>query len=114
VASGPIYVQSSEVDGSGEYLSAGLGYSSSPIPISLSAVYYTPLQTHRYVPEGMNARKEHIDQMKVDIQSGLSSPAGTPSAYSRTIAILQLDLLWKTYENYFMFEYNKFQPPRER
>jgi hypothetical protein len=79
--------------------------------LSFSKTSHHKVKIHRYVPKGMNAREEHIEQMKTDIQSGVDSPAGIARPYSRWFAINRLDDVWKAHKYYFTSKYNEYQPP---
>jgi hypothetical protein len=106
---GAISVFSPEVTGSGGYIATGNGASLIPLSFSFSKTFYKPIAEYRYVPEGLDAREEHIKQMKDDIQSGVDSPGGTARPYSRLGAINQLDDVWRTHETYFRYRYHLYQ-----
>ncbi|RME58489.1 RHS repeat-associated core domain-containing protein [Candidatus Parcubacteria bacterium] len=105
---GAISVFSPEVSGSGGYIATGNGVSLIPLSFSVSKTFYKPIEKHRYVPRGLDAREEHIKQMKDDIQSGVDSPAGMARPYSRWGAINRLDDVWKAHETYFKFQYHLY------
>jgi hypothetical protein len=109
---GAVTVWSPEVTGSGGYIATGDGVSLLPVSVSVSKTNYRATKIHRYVPEGMDAREEHIEQMKIDIQSGLDSPGGTARPYSRWAAVNQLDDVWRAHEYYFTSKYHLYQPPK--
>jgi hypothetical protein len=111
ISGGAISVFSPEVVGSGGYITTGSGASLLPISVSFAKTNYWATKKHRYVPIGMDAREEHIEQMKNDIRSGLDSPAGAARPYSRWGAINRLDDVWNTHEAYFTFYYHVYQPP---
>jgi hypothetical protein len=108
---GAISVWSEHVNGSGGYVASGNGVSLIPLSLSGSKTFYTTVEKHRYVPEGFDAREEHIQKMKDDIQGGVYSPAGRARPYSRWGAINRLEDVWEAHEHYFTSQYHVLQPP---
>ena len=111
---GAVKVFSPEVSGSGGSVLTGGGGALVPVSFSFSKTYYwaDPTKIHRYVPIGLDARPEHIKQMKDDIQSGVDSPAGEARPYSRWENVNRLEAVWQAHKNYFMFQYHEYQPPK--
>lgn len=106
--SGNIFVYSQHVWGNGKYVLSGAGISL-PIAASLSKTYYRLTTIQSYVPEGMNAEDKHIDQMKVDIQSGQYSPSPLLTTMQRDDAIDQLQKVYDTHKYFFNTHYNEFR-----
>lgn len=108
---GKLYVQSSEVYGSGDYSVGALGVS--PIPIlaaSLSATFseLRPGTYYNYGAAGFIS-EQTIEQIKNDIRSGVDSPwpPGT-ATYTRQRAINELDEIWEKHKDYFRFRYRGY------
>lgn len=106
---GSIIVFSSELWGGGHYSFSSGGFSLIPLAISFSKTNYQWTSIQSYVPEGMNVEDKHIEQMKIDIQSGLDSPSQLPDQEQRNEAVNRLDEVYNAHRYFFNAHYNEFR-----
>lgn len=124
---GYINVHSSEIGGSGTYEMVSPGVSL-PVGFSIAATNYKLLEEtyHVYAENDSGSwrvTERQILQMKYDIRNGMDSPWGTfgsslhnqsSGIAEREKAIRELEMVWQTYQNYFLYQYDEYQGQRLR